>query len=265
MRIHAHGTGATVLELMVTLAIAAILVTTGVPSFQNYLLRQHVRAAVNQLHHDLMLARSEAVYRNAVVIACPGAPESGCASGPDWSSGWIVFEDGDGDRALSVGEAVIQRLRHVARLGFDVVGTRVEVAVGTRNPVDMPRGQRICCLAKWMIDAHGNVELEPVRAAARALGGGSQSVVAELGEAAAVEAGEPRLGADPQVAVRGLGDGADAAARAEAPGRWRWCGCPVWRWRPGRRSDRAYRLSTGEISHEKPEKSLVIVLSIVVT
>ena len=77
MRIHAHGTGATVLELMVTLAIAAILVTTGVPSFQNYLLRQHVRAAVNQLHHDLMLARSEAVYRNAVVIACPGAPESG--------------------------------------------------------------------------------------------------------------------------------------------------------------------------------------------
>ena len=109
MRIHAHGTGATVLELMVTLAIAAILVTTGVPSFQNYLLRQHVRAAVNQLHHDLMLARSEAVYRNAVVIACPGAPESGCASWPDWSSGWIVFEDGDGDRALSVGEAVIRQ------------------------------------------------------------------------------------------------------------------------------------------------------------
>jgi type IV fimbrial biogenesis protein FimT len=108
MHIHAHGTGATVLELMVTLAIAAILVTAGVPSFQHYLHRQHVKAAVNQLHHDLMLARSEAVYRNAVVIACPGAPDRGCALGPDWSSGWIVFEDSDGDRTLSGDEAVIR-------------------------------------------------------------------------------------------------------------------------------------------------------------
>jgi len=108
MKIHAHGTGATVLELMVTLAIAAILVTAGVPSFQGYLLRQHVRTAVNQLHHDLMLARSEAVYRNSVVIACPGAPEVGCADQPDWSDGWIVFEDADGDRALSASETVIR-------------------------------------------------------------------------------------------------------------------------------------------------------------
>lgn len=108
MDLRAHGTGASVLELMVTLAIAAILVTAGVPSFQHYLLRQHVRAAVNQLHHDLMLARSEAVYRNAIVIACPGSPDSGCTSGPDWSGGWIVFEDSDGDRALSRTEPVIR-------------------------------------------------------------------------------------------------------------------------------------------------------------
>jgi type IV fimbrial biogenesis protein FimT len=108
MNIRAHGTGTTVLELMVTLAIAAVLVTAGLPSFQWYLHRQHVRAAVNQLHHDLLLARAEAVYRNAIVIACPGAPGSGCANGPDWSGGWIVFEDGDGDRALSAMEPVIR-------------------------------------------------------------------------------------------------------------------------------------------------------------
>ncbi|MEJ2385401.1 MAG: GspH/FimT family pseudopilin [Xanthomonadales bacterium] len=108
MQIHAHGTGATVLELMVTLTIAAILLVAGVPSFQHYLHRQHVRAAIEQLHHDLMLARSEAVYRNAIVIACPGAPESGCAMGSDWSPGWIVFEDSDGDRTLSGDETVIR-------------------------------------------------------------------------------------------------------------------------------------------------------------
>ncbi len=108
MHIHAHGTGVTVLELMVTLAITAILLTAGVPSFQQYLYRQHVRAAVNQLHADLMLARAEAVYRNVIVIACPGAPGTGCMIGADWSGGWIVFEDRDGDRSLSAGETVLR-------------------------------------------------------------------------------------------------------------------------------------------------------------
>ena len=116
MRIHAHGTGATVLELMVTLAVAALLATTGVPSFQAYLQRQHVTAAVNRLHHDLAFARSQAVYRNAVVIACPGDPETGCSPGSDWSAGWIVFEDADGDQALSAAETVA---RH-AQLAEDV-------------------------------------------------------------------------------------------------------------------------------------------------
>jgi prepilin-type N-terminal cleavage/methylation domain-containing protein len=72
--IHGHGTGFTVLELLVTLTIAAILLGAGVPTFQQFTQRQHMKAAVGSLHNDLLLARSEAVYRNLEVVACPGDP-----------------------------------------------------------------------------------------------------------------------------------------------------------------------------------------------
>jgi Tfp pilus assembly protein FimT len=84
MHIHAHGTGIhraaafTVLELLVTLAVAAILLLTAVPSFQQYTQRQNMKAAVNSLHNGLLLARNEAVHRNVPVVACPGDDTDGC-------------------------------------------------------------------------------------------------------------------------------------------------------------------------------------------
>ena len=109
MHIHAHGTGITVLELMVTLAIAAILLGIAVPSYESFINRQRMKAAVAGLHNDLLAARSQAVYRNAVVVACPGDPQSGCTGRSEWSGGWIVFEDRDDDRQLSGEE---KTLRH---------------------------------------------------------------------------------------------------------------------------------------------------------
>jgi len=109
MRIHEHGTGFTVLELLVTLAIAAVLLVTGVPSFQHFTWRQHMRAAVGDLQNDLLAARSEAVYRNASVVACPGDPSVGCADSSDWSGGWIVFVDLDEDRQHQPDETLLRR------------------------------------------------------------------------------------------------------------------------------------------------------------
>ena len=69
MLIHGHGTGIaritafTVLELLVTLAVATLLLVTGLPSFQQFSQRQQMKAAVNGLQHALLLARNEAVLR----------------------------------------------------------------------------------------------------------------------------------------------------------------------------------------------------------
>ena len=98
----------TVLELLVTLTIAAILLLTAAPALQQFTWRQHMRAGVGNLHNDLLAARSEAVYRNVAVVACPGEPLAGCADSSNWSQGWIVFPDLNGDRQRQAVEDVVR-------------------------------------------------------------------------------------------------------------------------------------------------------------
>jgi type IV fimbrial biogenesis protein FimT len=113
MHIQGHGTGSplpsafTVLELLVTLAVAAVLLMTGLPSFQRFAQQQQMKAAVNGLQHALLLARNEAVHRNAPVVACPGNATDGCSGDPDWSRGWIVYPDSNDDRQRQAGESLL--------------------------------------------------------------------------------------------------------------------------------------------------------------
>jgi type IV fimbrial biogenesis protein FimT len=90
--------GFTVLELMLTVSIAAILLVIGVPTFQNYGAQQRMNSAISALHSDLILARSSAIHLDVQVIACPGNLTVGCSGATDWSSGWIIFSDINTDR-----------------------------------------------------------------------------------------------------------------------------------------------------------------------
>lgn len=83
--------GFTLLELMVTLAVAAILVTIAIPSYRGLVQRNTVTAAVNDLVGDLNYARSEAVTRGQRIYLCKSNDQSTCTSNDDWNKGWIVF------------------------------------------------------------------------------------------------------------------------------------------------------------------------------
>lgn len=83
--------GFTLLELMVTLAVAAILVTIAIPSYRGLVQRNTVTASVNDLVGDLNYARSEAVTRGQDVYLCKSKDEATCETDGDWSQGWIVF------------------------------------------------------------------------------------------------------------------------------------------------------------------------------
>ena len=88
--------GVTLVELIVTLAIAAILFLVAVPSFQAAIAANRRAAATNDLVSALSHARMEAIRRNQRVTVCkgvPGATQCDTVTTTSWASGWIVFVD----------------------------------------------------------------------------------------------------------------------------------------------------------------------------
>lgn len=84
--------GFTLVELMVTVAVASILVMIGVPAFGDALLSSKLNSLSNNFVASVHLARSEAIKRNATVTLCASA--SGTTCGDDWSDGWKILAGG---------------------------------------------------------------------------------------------------------------------------------------------------------------------------
>ena len=82
--------GFTLVELMVTLVVLAVLLGIAVPSFTDVTLGSKLRAQANDLAAGAALARSEAVKRNQPVTLCASADGATCAASGGWQQGWIV-------------------------------------------------------------------------------------------------------------------------------------------------------------------------------
>jgi type IV fimbrial biogenesis protein FimT len=85
-------TGVTLVELLVTIAVVAILLTLGVGGFRTLIANTKMTNAANSLIGHLHFARSEAVKRNLRVKVCPSADGQTCisASLSLWHPGYIV-------------------------------------------------------------------------------------------------------------------------------------------------------------------------------
>lgn len=94
--------GFTLIELMVVLVLLALLLGLGVPSMQQLLHRNSLRAEAHRLLAAVNLTRSEAVMRNRPVSLCPSAMSvtGQPVCGGHYSDGWIVFSNSDRDRVV---------------------------------------------------------------------------------------------------------------------------------------------------------------------
>ena len=89
--------GVTLIEMLATISVVAILGALAAPSFQNLTLNSERTATVNSFFHALFLARSEAIKRGEVVTVCKSADGLTCLHAGEWTSGWMVFVNKDRD------------------------------------------------------------------------------------------------------------------------------------------------------------------------
>ena len=88
--------GFTLIELMVTIAILAALLTIGANFFKDAVMNARMIGQANDLMADLNVARSEAVRRNLNAYLCASTNGTTCG-GTNWSTGWIVYVDINSD------------------------------------------------------------------------------------------------------------------------------------------------------------------------
>lgn len=82
--------GVTLIELLIVIAIAAILASLAGPSFTDFINRTRLNSQVSQLVSDLNRARSEAIKRNTPALLCVRANDTTCGNTTDWQNGWLV-------------------------------------------------------------------------------------------------------------------------------------------------------------------------------
>jgi type IV fimbrial biogenesis protein FimT len=99
--------GFTLIELMVTLVVAAILLIVGVPSFQELIKSNRMTSRVNTFVTGLHYARSEAAKRGSRVTLCKSADLGNCTTSGGWEQGWILFTDEGTAGTLDGNDAII--------------------------------------------------------------------------------------------------------------------------------------------------------------
>lgn len=116
--------GFTLIELMITLIVAAILVAIAAPSFTNLILNNRSEGLGEELAAVLQGTKAEAVKRGRRVSLC-ASNNDGTACAGDWSNGWLMIVDGAASDAAAapVLAAATDVLRHINDLHENAVIT----------------------------------------------------------------------------------------------------------------------------------------------
>ena len=100
--------GFTLIELTTTVAVLAICAGVALPSLRSFLEQQRTLAAISSLTTHMSLARMTAISRNQRAVLCPSSDGASCEAGTDWSAGWMLFLDEDGNRRPDASDEVLR-------------------------------------------------------------------------------------------------------------------------------------------------------------
>jgi len=134
--------GFTLIEVVVFVAVLAILMSVAVPSFVSTIAGNRASSYANDFVSSLNYARGEAVARRAAVTMCTSANGTSCRASNDtdksnWQKGWIVTVPTD-NTVLLVGSAFAAQvtLSGTASISFDASGSLSASGVQSFNLVN---------------------------------------------------------------------------------------------------------------------------------
>jgi type IV fimbrial biogenesis protein FimT len=125
MKTH-HEKGFTLIELMVAVALLAITLAIGVPSFRDTIQANRMATQANEFVAALNFARSEAIKRATRATLCKSSDGSSCVTTGNWDQGWIVFIDSNNNAAADDGTGSI--LKVYSNLGSSTLSGNTNVA-----------------------------------------------------------------------------------------------------------------------------------------
>jgi type IV fimbrial biogenesis protein FimT len=117
--------GFTIIELMVTMGVVAIMLSVAVPSISSMVKGNRLSTQINMVMADIHLARSESVKRGVRVIMCrsanPNITTPACGgTTQDWSTGYLIFTGEDGNNTYQAGTDTLIRRGQPAQDGVDM-------------------------------------------------------------------------------------------------------------------------------------------------
>lgn len=105
--------GLTLIELLLTMVIATIVLTTAVPAAVHFIRNNQLSARTNELVGSVHFARSEAIRRGVAIGICSSTQQLTCDGNNVWSSGWVIWVDLDNDGELDGNEEITYMVQSV--------------------------------------------------------------------------------------------------------------------------------------------------------
>lgn len=129
-----HRNGFTLVEMLVTLLMMAILLGIGIPSFVNLIRNNGITDQANSVLGGIIYARQEAANLGLGVSICGSSDQKTCDG--QWGEGWIVFKDPNGDLTGTIDTTKVLRLEKGSSSINASSGTAVRFdSEGIRRPV----------------------------------------------------------------------------------------------------------------------------------
>ncbi len=116
--------GFTLVEAVLTTALVASFAVLSVPAFAGLLERHRANAAMATLSTQMQLARMAAITYRRPAVLCPSSTGTSCDTGTDWSGGWMLFLDRDGNYRPDAADEILRVESAPAKPTLRVVGTR---------------------------------------------------------------------------------------------------------------------------------------------